>query len=282
MENRDFSVVIPFQYNGSKWDNNEIRHTLRSIDKNFDFDFDVTIYSDKPIGFLKNVSVINIPRYYPARALKTFAGTKHYENYYDTLNKLKSVAYNDDLCEDVLYLSDDILLLKKQDKDSIKTIYAGGTYESKKHYWDNPRTKWARTIQQAIRKVRGYDKVFLYETHLPRYYQRSKLKEMFKMFPIENMDIPYAPSTVYFNFFYNQPDYCYKDESVDVQIDNPVKAGFYGSPNFLCDSFPSRTKEQVDKFTKDKLWVNYNDAGLQEPLKEWIHKQFPKKCKFEK
>lgn len=281
MENRDFSVVIPYMVNGAIW--NELRYTLRSIDKNFDFNYDVTIYSDKPIDWIKNVTVKIIDRWYPPMlAEKKFGGKKHYENYYDVLHKLKTLSLDNDLSNEVLYVYDDVLLLKKQDKDQIKTIYAGGTYDKEKTYWENPRNKWTRTVFQAIRKVKGYGKVFLYETHLPRYFQRDKMRELFKLFPIDNMDIPYSPATLYYNYFYDRPDVMYRDEDVDGQLNNPIKAGFYGLPNFLCDSFPSRTAQQVKEFADDKLWINYNNNGLSEPLKEWIQKQFPKKSKFEK
>ncbi|MCK5017016.1 MAG: hypothetical protein KAS32_08085 [Candidatus Peribacteraceae bacterium] len=276
----DYSILIPLN-KGSKWSENELRYTLRSIDKYFDFDYDITIYSDHKIDWLKNVNLTIVPRYYPDKPLRTFGGTKHYENYYDTLNKVKLASLSDDLNENILYVYDDILLLKTQDKEQIKTLYAGGRYMDKQEYWNNPRgNKWRNTIFQAIDRARGYGEVFLYETHLPRYYEKSKLREMFKMFPIDQMDIPYAMATLYYNMFYSKPDMLYLLNK--ETMDNPIKAGFYGSGNNLCDVFPSKTMEQIEKHTIDKLWVSYNDAGLTDALKKWIQTRYKKKCKFEK
>jgi hypothetical protein len=281
---RDFSVVIPYTVNGAKWEHNELRYALRSIAKNFDFEYDITILSDGDIPWIKNVNVIKVDRFYPkGLAERLFSGTKHYENFYDTLNKIKLASQMNDLSENILWVYDDILLLKTQDKDQIKTLYAGDEYERRRTYWDNPKgNKWKNTIFQAIRHARGFGEVYLYETHLPRYYTKTNLQKMFKMFPIEHCEIPYAPATLYFNMFYKKPGYNYRDKTNNNQIDNPIKAGFYGQGGILCDSFPSKTPEQVNKHTANKIWISYNDAGMSEHLKNWIMKQFPKKCKYEK
>lgn len=274
------SVMIPLG-SGSKWNDNELRYTLRSIDTNFDFEYDVTIYSDHKIDWIQNATVTQVPRYYPDYAKKYFSGVLHYENYYDTLNKLKTASLSEDLSEEVLYVYDDILCLKKQNIDEIRKVYAGGMYKDNPNYWMNPkRNKWRNTIAQAIERARGFGEVYLYETHLPRLYHKSKLKEMFKLFPLENMEIPYAPATLYFNMFYNKPDYNYKVSK--ESLDNDIKAGFYGTPNTLCDTFPSKLPKQIELAVRNKIWVNYNDAGLTEPMKEWIQKRFPNKSKFEK
>lgn len=274
------SVMIPLG-SGSRWNDNELRYTLRSIDTNFDFEYNVTIYSDHKIDWLQNVTLTEVPRYYPEHAKKYFGGILHYENYYDTLNKLKKASLSDDLEEDILYVYDDVLLLQKQNKEQISKVYAGGMFKDNPDYWINPkRNKWRNTIFQAIERARGFGKVYLYETHLPRLYHKSKLREMFKMFPIESLEIPYAPATLYFNMFYSKPDYNYKTSK--EALDNDIKAGFYGTPNNLCDVFPSKLPKQIELAVKNKLWVNYNDAGLTEPMKEWINKKFPNKSKFEK
>lgn len=277
----ELSIVIPFYKNGSKWDCRELVYALRSLDKNLKFKFDVTIYSDEPLPFLKNVRVVEVPRFYPQRALKTFDGTKHYENYYDTLNKIRTASYDDELSENILYAYDDILLLQKQDIEQITTVYGGGTYRHRQFYWDNPKRKWTRTISETIKHSKAYGEVYLYETHLPRYFNRKKLQDMFKKYPIDNMDIPYSPSTLYYNMYYNKPDVMYRDENNPEQMDNPIKAGFYGQDFSLCDCFPSKTVDQIKKHTEGKIWVNYADNGLTPAMQEWIKKTFPKKCKFE-
>lgn len=278
MENRDLSIVIP--YGGSCiWFDNELRHVLRSISKNFNFNYDITIYSDKKLDFLKDVNVVKIDRYYPDNALRAFNGIKHYENFYDTLNKLKIASESEELSENILWMYDDLLLLKELDLDAINVLYAGGKFDDNREYWMNPgKNKWKNTIFQAIKRARGYGEVYLYETHLPRLYKKSKLREMFKMFPIDQMTIPYAPATLYFNLFHNKPDEIYVKQG---DVDNKVKAGFYGPSGNLCDSFPSQTLEQIEEHTANKIWVNYSDAGLTNELRDWITKKFPKKCKYE-
>jgi hypothetical protein len=275
------SVLIPLG-TGSKIDNWELRHTLRSMEQNFDFEYTVTIYSETPIDWVQNVTVTQIPRFYPEHLLKRWDGTKHYENYYDTLNKLFVASSDSTLDEEVLYVYDDVLLLQKQDYKQIKKVYAGGMYKDNPNYWLNPRgNKWRNTIFQAIDRAKGYGEVYLYETHLPRVYHKSKLAEMFKTFPIKSLEIPYAPATLYFNMFYDKPDMNFKPVDKTV-LNNDIKAGFYGTPNTICDCFPSKHMAQVMNAVQGKIWVNYNDSGLSEPLKQWIQKQFPNKSRYEK
>lgn len=278
------SILIPYTTKNPQWEHNELRYCLRSLAKNLDFEYDVTIFTDGDIPFLRNVNIVKVDRYYPpGLAERLFNGTKHYEQFYDVLNKLKLASESNDLQEEILWVYDDVLLLKKQSYDEIKTVYAGDSVNRKKDYWLNPKgNKWKRTIFRAIDIAKNYGDVYLYETHLPRYYTKTNLQKMFKLFPVEKQEVPYAPSTTYFNMFYNKPDYLYRDPKIDDQIDNPIKAGFYGGGGGLCDMFPSRTDEQVEKHTQNKLWINYNESGMTDALKNWIKKQFPKRCKYEK
>lgn len=277
------SVLIPYTTKNPRWEHNELRYCLRSIAKNFDFDYDITIFTDGDIPWVKNVTVNRIDRYYPPGIAERFYnGTKHYENFFDVLNKLKLASESNDLQEEILWVYDDVLLAQKQSMEEIKLLYAGDSVNRRKEYWMNPKgNKWKRTIFKALELAQQFGECYLYETHLPRCYTKTNLKKMFKQFPIES-EIPYAPSTLYFNMFYGKPDYIYRDANIDDQMDNPIKAGFYGDGGGLCDTFPSRTDEQVARHTQNKIWINYNEAGMTEPLKNWIKKQFPKKCKYEK
>jgi hypothetical protein len=277
------TILIPYTTKNPQWEHNELRYMLRSIDKNFDFDYKIMIYSDGYLPWLKNVNIKIIDRYYPkGLAEKKYNGKKHYENFFDTLNKLKLASQDSDIDEDIIWIYDDVLLMKKQSENDIKTIYAGDVYSKRKEYWDDLNVnKWRTTVRTSIQIAKQYGEVYIYETHLPRYYKKSNLQIMFKQHNID-MDIPYAPSTLYFNMFYEQPDYIYKNFNIDNQQDNPIKAGFYGGKIAEVDYFPSRTEEQVNKYTQNKLWVNYNEAGMTEHLKNWIQKQFPQKSNYEK
>ena len=279
-----FSVVIPYHNDGSKWEHDgELRYMLRSIDENFDFDYDVTIFARKNIPWIQNAKVLNIERYYPPHIMEKMKWKKpHYENFFDTINKIKLASQMDDLQENILYTYDDVILLKKQSEEQIRTVYGSSKLTDKNiHFWMNPgKNKWKNTIFQAIDRAKGFGQVYLYETHLPRYFTKSNLRQMFKIFPIDKVDIPYAPSTLYYNMFYDKPDYLYMES--DEAVDNKIKAGFYQQDYHLCDSFSSLDMESVEKAVKDKIWLNYNDRGLTEHLKKWIYTRFTKKSRFEK
>lgn len=276
-------IVIPLAGKSGWGDNNELRYLLRSLEKNLPGGFNLHLYAKFLPKWIDRSKVYchEIPRWYPEKARKYFGKKKHYENYYDVLNKLSLVCRDENIGENFLYCYDDVLLIKQlQEENELNIRPALMHYEDHKSNYDKRMTKWARTVMTAFDILKNISRPrYDYETHLPRYMNKTMLLKLFEIFPLENQIIPYAPSTLYYNFYYNGPE-----EKIIVQ--NTYKAGFYGDRNWgnaYIGSFPSRQKDQVKKAVKGKMWVNYNDAGLRHGvLQEWIEKKFPEKSKFEK
>ena len=68
---------------------------------------------------------------------------------------------------------------------------------------------------------------------------------------------------------------------MDLSQGNYIKASFFGREIYTGE-FPSDTDEEVERAVKGKVWVNWNDKGLTTPLKNWLIKRFPNRCKYEK
>jgi len=270
------SIIIPLG-TGSKWGNNELRYMLRSLEMFAEFDYNVTIYSTKQISWIQNANVKIVNRWYPETAKKYYGGTKHYENYFDVLNKLKTASYDDDLSSMVLYTYDDVLWLKKTYIQEIGLVIAADRFQDRPEFWLNPKNnKWKTTILDAIKKSKGFNiDPHIYETHLPRLYERKSIQELFKKFPFENLKVPYAFATLYYNYFHHKPDLNYKHN-------NKIKTGFYGGKTKTVDVYSSKSHKHINKAVEGKQYINYNDAGLSPQLKEWIQQKFPNKSKFEK
>lgn len=266
------TIVVPLG-KGSKWENNELRYMLRSLEQHCQFDFEVVVFCTEKPKWL-NAKVEIVERTYPEKVKKYYGQKLHYENYYDTIHKLQACIASDNVSDEFFYVYDDILLIEDLYLPDMKKVIAGSHYDNKPQFFDKPSNKWMNTLFQALEVCRRNSyPLYVYETHLPRYYIKSNLREMFKKHDPESRYIPYAVSTVYYNMFYDKPDDCYYEN-------NKVKAGFYGGTQGN-DCFMSNTDKAIEQAIKDKIWINYSDAGLAGNLKMWIEKRFPNKSKFE-
>lgn len=280
-------VVIPLAGKSAWTDNNELRYFLRSLDKNLKIPFRVKLFARQLPGWIsKEVDYEIVPKFYPDSARKHHEvkkyKKKHYENYFDVLHKLDVISRDDSLGENVLYGYDDMLLLQPVTNQSIlEQRIAMMHYREGKKIYDANTTKWGRTATRAFGILKDLKRpLWDYETHLPRMLNRKMLRVMFAAFPVEQEVIPYAPSTLYHNLFYDKPD----DK---IYKQNKIKAGFYGSRSKeLIDyaDYPCADINDIKKYVKGKLWLNYNNNGIAKytELKGWIQKSFPKKSRFER
>jgi hypothetical protein len=259
---------------GTHWENNELRYMLRSLQTHCQFDFDVIVYCTKKLDWL-NCKQVEVPRTYPKEVREYFNGAEHYENYYDVINKLRTVIDDEDVGNEFVFIYDDIILLEDYYLADVKKIYSGNNYHNNRKFFDNPKNKWTRTIHAALTtcQAHGYP-LYVYETHLPKYFMKNHLREMFSKHKPESNFIPYAISTVYFNMVYKEPTHNYMAK-------NTIKAGFYGGV-MGNDGFSSQSKGDIEEAVNGKLWMNYANRGLTPPLKDWISRKFPVPSRFEK
>jgi hypothetical protein len=285
------SVAIPLAGKSQWGDNEELKHCLRSLEKNLKLSFHVKLFAKYLPKWLNTQTVQYeiIPRWYPDSARKFHkvdkGGAKHYENYFDVLHKIDLMSQDESLSDPFLYMYDDILLLRPVENiEDIDKKVAMMHYKDGKHVYENPVTKWSFTALRAFDLLKRAERpIWDYETHLPRILRKNLLRSMFESFPPDKESIPYAPSTLYYNLFYDKPD-----EVIYKNQENKIKAGFYGTRDeslFDWSDFPSTTMEKVDQAVKGKLWLNYNHKPIlmrTSVLTKWIAGKFPNKSKFEK
>lgn len=279
-------ILVPLG-SGSNWQNNELRYMLRSIEQNLKGDYEIEIYGDAP-NWVTNVKVVKTERYYPEWLREKKQKEKKgldYENFFDTLNKVKMFAKANE--GKFLYMYDDVLVIREININYIRNIPL--EIELPIYYHIRKHEKHGRTINSSVDVLNNENSFFSprdiynYETHIPRVYECEKMRQCFAMFDFTKMEIPYALATVYCNY-YDEDSYRYTDGI------KSIKAGFYGI-NENVASYLSSSLEYIEAATKDKIFVNYNDMGLncmatdlsgKQYLKEWIMNRFPNKSKFEK
>lgn len=266
----------------SAWSNNELKYMLRSLEAKCSFEFEVHAYVNQAPEWLTNVKLIQVDRFYPQRLLYKYDGEKPYENYFDTLNKLKSFC-EANKGEKFIYIYDDVLLLEKIYCPSYIQNIANEPNSSKK-YKVREKTKHGRTVNKSVDILNslGLNNILIYETHIPRVYNSDLMLEMFEKYDFTKMDIPYAPATLYFNLY----DY-ESSELPPLSEMNNIRAMFYFDDN----TGDAGSVELIQKEIDGKMWMNYNNKGLNTRgydgsgrcyLKQWIIDRFPNKSKYEK
>jgi hypothetical protein len=255
-------VFIPLG-TGSKQNNFELRHLLRSIER---FDAEITVYCTEKPSWLTGVNCVEFERTYPCSLLEQY-GTRKYENYFDVLNKIYAYCTTHD--GDFLYVTDDTLFLT--DKFDCENIAL--CEEPKTAYKHRDGDRFGRTINVAVDLLKK-DVVYNYQTHMPRLLNCEKLRALFEAHPIER-DIPYSLFTLYYNLYYEKPK--------DIIVDNNIYCAYFFFTGSM--SSESRTFDQIEKAIENKMFINYDDFGLDKRfksvLKEWIEQKFPNKSKYE-
>jgi len=164
----------------SDWE--ELRYSLRSLEKYCQEDFEVYIVGDYLPSWIDNVKYIETERLI--------------NPYEDTGNKLKVIA---DLLEDFVWMSDDMFFLKPVTLEDLK---------QQKIVPKNPAV-WPLHTQTTVEILELMDldhEVYDYATHAPRYYESDELKRIDEQWPIFNGIL--NPEFLYYNLFGEQhPDF---------------------------------------------------------------------------
>ena len=269
-------IVIPFSFIGSHWGpNNELRYLLRSLDMYLDKP-KITIIGDAIPEWVTNVEFIEFKREYPEVARAHFGGNHEFENFFDTVNKLKYCA--DNHFGRFLWTYDDVVLLRKPEKGELFKIVA--TYKLTPSYKEaikKIRDRWQRTIARSLEL---HDCDYHYEHHMPLPYDSGLLRSMFKKFDPYTHYLPYAPHTLYFNMF--------GSPSMTLDGDNNYGAMMYNDFRRDVSCYSSDNIKGIRSALEGKLWLNYADRAINQrgtnkpsPLKEFLEEKFPNKCRYE-
>jgi hypothetical protein len=247
-------VYYPYFEREVAWE--ELRYSLRSLEKNLKEKFKVFIVGDLP-SWMNPETVIYIPH-------SRCEGMKE-NTTYDAISKLQLYLNHPDAGRSFIRLYDDIYLISKINLYEIgkfKAMFDGSEAP--------PRTgTWWEQLYRTIRvvKMKGYYG-WNTETHFPELFEREKMSWIIKAY--DALEKRLLTSTLYFNtFFFNQKPMMFED-CHGIQFYNNENNRFYTSSD-----------GDLEKKCKGKIYLNHNNAGLNDNLKQFLMNRFPDKSKFE-
>lgn len=235
-------VVYPLG-NGSKWDNNEIRYSIRSLQEHIFQVRDVYIIGELP-DFLQNVK--HIP----------FVDEHQFKETRIAL-KVLEVCNTSLISEDFLFMNDDHFLLADY-----------GPFEFPYFHKESiSATAQARRFQDSYRKsllntymalTKNGHLTHNYDVHCPIVYNKARFSQMFELYDWE-VNYGYVVKSMYCNTF--------KVEGIktdDFKLNSPMSVS------------------QLQAINNTREFFSIGDKGINEDLKTYLEILFPEKSQYEK
>ncbi len=247
-ERKDKSIDVVYVLGkGSNWRNNEIRFSLRALEKNLKGIRKIWIIGEDP-GFLKNVTIISHP--------DEFSQNNADGN---IIRKVLRACQEPTLTENFLFINDDHMIMKPVVAAEIPPYRKMDLTTCPDSYFqDNSwRGRLWRTKNILLKK--GYT-TYHYDCHVPIVINKNLFPEVVGRFDYQK-DTGYTMKSLYGNVVHGS----------GVQLKGEKVVIF--RPYIMGD---------ILKITKNRFFVAYNDEGLKIPMKEWLFKLFPEPSKYEK
>jgi len=232
---------------GSHWKNNEIRYSLRSVEKNLTGYRNIYIIGENP-GFLRDVIHIQHPdEIGPQNADGNIA------------RKVLRACAEADLSDNFLFINDDHIILSPVDARKLPAFHKGDMADYPPSHWNN--NLWRKRLRHTfdMLKQRGLT-TFNFDCHTPILFSKESFRVAMGFFDYEN-DIGYTMKSMYGNVM-NQDD--------GVMLSTEKKT-----------VFQKLRFDQIESRLRNCLFMSFNDDGLNAHLKKWLWMRFPGMSKYE-
>lgn len=261
-------VVIPLS-NQSKNGDFELKYLLRSLERNYaDLDLVWIIGNHVP-------EWLNTKKCELVSLVDQFGPTEQDKN---MIHKIGQLCRDYPVSELFLRCSDDNALLMPSRSAAFRfyqekgPFHTGDIFESAKQEAENTGdhsiSLWRKRLVNTGMAMEAIGRPFMnYEIHIPVIYSRSEFSELLTQFPDYAQGEGYTINSLYFNFF----------------------ATKYAPGSYLMDKYDLRASingmltsdADVRERCRGKLFLTYNDDGLNKELRRYLKIQFPTKSKYE-
>jgi hypothetical protein len=260
----DQPVDIVYLFRHSKYDDLEIRYSLRSVAKHAPFIRKVWIFGSKPAFISDDKSIIeHVPQEYLAPLLNLKQTVR------DDCTLLLLASLIPDLAFHFLRFADDYILLqpvmrehfcKPRALQDLSQATTRGTGKWKEQLW--------RTFDVLTKHgYTGHN----FEVHVPQPLNKKLVFETYMAFRPFTRTERYGgilSETAMFNYAIR-----HFGQSFKWLHDDDSRAGFYGkcpTPNELAD------------VCQNKLFLSFDDGAFGAPVQKFLQKMFPIRCKYER
>lgn len=234
---------------GSKWNNNEIRFSLRSLEKNLKNFGRVFIVGECP-DFLQNV--IHIP------ARDIFNPQVNADG--NIINKVLTACADLRLSNNFLFINDDHLVIKPIDVNAVPPLHKGDMRTYKPEYWK--LNDWRSRLKRTMEELQRQGQMTLhFDCHTPILFNKQDFQQIMQLFAWHT-DIGFTMKSLYGNIVYAENN---------VNLTNQKRTIFR---NF--------TLEEINKRLEEPTFMSFNDDGLNNSLKWWLIDNFRSRSRFEK
>lgn len=231
---------------GTKWQNNELRFSLRSLVKNLKGFRKIYVIGEKP-DWIKNV--IHIP--FSDELLNNADG--------NIIRKVLRACEEEKLSEDFLFINDDHIFMTEMIAADIPPFQKGDMTTFPREFFEFNfwRGRLWRTRNILIEK--GYSALH-FDCHTPIVMNKVWFPQVMSQFDYAR-NIGYTMKSLYGNVVHPDAPFL-NGEKVTV--------------------FRPYTMKDLVARTANRMFVSFNDDGLTPVLKEWLITSFPEQSKYEK
>lgn len=250
----------------------DLRYSLRSVEENWmRGSYRVFIVGDRPPHWGDFMHLPHAHESSKERGLK-------YPKAVDAVRKMKAILDCPQIGEQFVYMSDDVALLRPLDAEYLAVRRAALELDPAQKVGGTKWRTWIWNTYEALKQA-GCTRVWNYETHLPRVFEKRRMREVIARFDPEKNHL--LLPTLYFNYFH-------KDQPPELlhKLDN-VRVVFFDTEDGLSHGRSrEREPERACAYHLDRMrgkhLLCWNNNGMKDPgLFYAIHALFPRKSAFE-
>lgn len=233
---------------GSKWNDNEIRFSLRSLEKNLKGFRNVFVVGAYP-DFLQNVIHIEAEDIFD-QAINADG---------NIITKVLAACADERLADDFLFINDDHLVLLSMEVSQVPAFHKGNMLDYKPQYWE--LNYWRKRLHRTMETlfIKGLP-AFHYDCHTPILFNKTRFVEIMSGFDYAE-GIGLTMKSLYGNSVYAESGVLLTDQKKTI--------------------FKNYTLQELNERLGACQFMSFNDQGLNKPLMYWLWKMFPEKSEFE-
>ncbi len=232
---------------GSKWNNNELRYSLRSVAQNLIGFGKIWIVGTDP-GFTTGINVIEHPDEF---------GTINPGG--NMIRKIIRGCKEPELTGKFLFMNDDFIINRPININDIRPLHKGDMALHPPAYWRGSKYRFILRNTYLALKQKGLP-TFQFDYHAPMPIYKENFEEYVSRFNYHK-GLGFTCRSIYGNIAY--------------PFANPL--------TFEKEViFSHHTLAQINAKTGVPFFVGFNDSGLNQPLKDWLQQKFPTPSKWER